>query len=493
MHCLLFDLDSAVFYGFFTGVKTDINKNSYIRDLGISLCEAVMRIIIVGCGKVGSSIAYELNSEGHEIVVVDTKQDAVQNLSDSLDVMGIEGNGAIYETLVEAGAETADLLIAATALDEINIYACLMAKAAGVKHTIARVRNPEYANDLFRVKDQLGLSMAINPELTAAIEISRLLRFSGALEIDSFSKGIVEIIKVSIPEDSSISNRKLSEIDILKGKVRICSVERGSEVYIPNGDFKLMSGDKISVVSKPETAAKFFKRINVAIGKSRDVILLGGGKISYYLAKTLIKSGANVKIIEKNDTRCRELADALPDAVIIQGDCMDQKLLLSEGIEHANGVAALMDYDEENILISMYLKSMTKAKIITKINNASFDAILSNQHFDCIIHPKSLTGEYIARYIRAMQNSAGSNVETLYRLSDDRVEALEFRVRNGSKVAGIPIKNLNLKDNLQIICINRRGKIILPQGSDVIMPDDMVVVITMHKGLSTLEDILSRH
>ncbi len=452
-----------------------------------------MKIVIVGCGKVGSSIATELNSEGHDIVVVDIDQNSVKNLSDSLDIMGIEGNGATYDVLIDAGAESADLVIAATARDEINLYTCLMAKAAGAKHTIARVRNPEYTNDLYRVKDQLGLSMAINPELTAAVEISRLLRFAGALEIDAFSRGIVELIKVAIPQDSLINNKKISEIDILKGKVRICSVERDGEVYIPNGDFVIQGGDRISIVSKPEIAARFFRKINVSIGRSRDVILLGGGKVSYYLAKTLIKSGTNVKIIERNAQRCNELAEILPDAVIIQGDCMDQNLLLSEGIEHADGVAALMDYDEENILISLYINSVSKAKIITKVNNTSFDNILDRLNIDCVIHPKNLTGEYIARYIRAMQNTVGSNVETLYRLNEDMVEALEFRVRKSSKITGIQIKDMSLKDNLQIICINRRGKIIIPQGSDVIMPDDLVVVITKHKGLSDLDDILSRH
>lgn len=452
-----------------------------------------MKIVIVGCGKVGSSIATELNSEGHDIVVVDIDQNSVKNLSDSLDIMGIEGNGATYDVLIDAGAESADLVIAATARDEINLYTCLMAKAAGAKHTIARVRNPEYTNDLYRVKDQLGLSMAINPELTAAVEISRLLRFAGALEIDAFSRGIVELIKVAIPQDSLINNKKISEIDILKGKVRICSVERDGEVYIPNGDFVIQGGDRISIVSKPEIAARFFRKINVSIGRSRDVILLGGGKVSYYLAKTLIKSGTNVKIIERNAQRCNELAEILPDAVIIQGDCMDQNLLLSEGIEHADGVAALMDYDEENILISLYINSVSKAKIITKVNNTSFDNILDRLNIDCVIHPKNLTGEYIARYIRAMQNTVGSNVETLYRLNEDMVEALEFRVRKSSKITGIQIKDMSLKDNLQIICINRRGKIIIPQGSDVIIPDDLVVVITKHKGLSDLDDILSRH
>lgn len=452
-----------------------------------------MRIIIVGCGKVGTSIATELNAEGHSITVIDTNREAVENLSNSLDVMGIEGNGSSFDVLREAGADRTDLVIAAAARDEINLYTCLMAKAAGVKHTIARVRNPEYTIDLPKVKDQLGLSMAINPELTAANEISRLLRLSGAIEIDSFAKGTVELIKVSLPFDSPIVSKKISDIDLLKGKVRIGSVERGDDVFIPNGDFTLLAGDRISFVAKSDVATKFFKRINVAIGKSKDVILLGGGKISYYLAKNLIDSGSNVKIIEKNPTRCNELSDMLPEAVIIQGDCMDQDLLMSEGIEHANGVVALMDYDEENILISLYIKKVSKAKVITKVNNISFDNILNDLKIENIIHTKSLTGEYIARYIRAMQNSLGSNVETLYRLNDDKVEALEFRVKGKSKVTDTPLYDLNLKDNLQIMCINRRGKIILPQGSDKILIDDSVVIITKHKGLSDLEDILSKH
>ncbi|WP_417151834.1 NAD-binding protein, partial [Ruminococcus sp.] len=251
-----------------------------------------------------------------------------------------------------------------------------------------------------------------------------------------------------------------------------------------------LGGDRISVASKADVAAKFFKRISVSIGKSRDVILLGGGKISFYLAKNLIASGASVKIIEKNSDRCWELTNILPEAVVIQGDCMDQDLLLSEGVEHADGVAALMDYDEENILISLYIQSVSKAKIITKVNNTSFDSILHNLKIKTIIHPKNLTGEYIASYIRAMQNSLGSNVETLYKLNDDAVEALEFRVRSTSRVTGIPLQELNLKDNLQVISINRHGKIILPQGSDKIMCDDTVVVITKHKGLSDLDDIL---
>ena len=451
-----------------------------------------MKIVIVGCGKVGTSIARELNASDHEISVVDNNRAAVNRLSESLDVLGIEGNGATYEVLAEAGAETADLVIAATARDEVNLYTCLMARAAGVPHTIARVRSPEYTDNLYRVKDQLRLSMSINPELTEAIEISRLLRFSGALEIDSFAKGAVELIKVLIPAESPINGKRISQIDTLKGRIRVCTVQRGSEVYIANGDTVIQAGDKVSVVAKPEIASRFFKKTNINIGKSKDVFLLGGGKVSFYLAQRLIKSGANVKIIERNAQRCEELAEALHDAMIIHGDCMDQELLLSEGIDRADGVAALMDYDEENILISLYIKEVSKAKIITKINNESFDNIIGNLGLECVINPKTLTGEYIARYIRAMQNSLGSNVETLYRLHEDRVEALEFRAKESSKVLNTPLADLNLKQDLQIICISRGGKIILPQGGDSIKACDSVVVITKHKGLSDLNDILQR-
>lgn len=262
-----------------------------------------MRIIIVGCGKVGSSIASELNLEGHEISVVDINHGAVDKLANSLDVLGIEGNGATYDVLIEAGAEYADLLIAATARDEINLYSCLMAKAAGVTHTIARVRNPEYTNDLYRIKEHLGLSMAINPEQTAANEISRLLRFSGALEIDSFSKGVVELIKVTVPQNSSIVGTALSRVDNLRGKVRICTVERGDEMFIPNGDFVINGGDRISVVAKPEIAAKFFKRISIAIGRSKDVILLGGARFRSTLQRRLL-----------NPVRMSKLSRKIPNA-----------------------------------------------------------------------------------------------------------------------------------------------------------------------------------
>lgn len=450
-----------------------------------------MNIIIVGCGKVGSTIAKQLDAEGHDIVIIDKNARVVQQLADSLDVMGVEGNGATYGTLEEAGVKTADLLIAVTAADELNLYCCFLAKCAGTQHTIARVRNPEYTVDLPLVKEELRLSMAINPELTSANEMTRLLKFPGAIEIDTFAKGIAELIKIHIKEGSPLAGKKVADTSgFLKGRVRICSVERKDELYIPNGEFLLQCGDKISFIAQKGEAAKMLKKFGVISGKSRNVLILGGSIIGYYLAKGLLQSGVNVKIIERNPKRCEELSASLPSAVIINGDAMDQELLLSEGIEHADGVAALMDFDEENIIVSLYAKSVSKAKIITKINTIEFHSIIDNLQLDSVIHPKHITGEYIVRYVRAMQNTVGSNIETLYKLMDDKAEALEFRVRENSRVTGIPLKDLNLKDNLQIACINRKGKIILPDGFDEIRLHDTVIVITKQKGLNDLKDIL---
>lgn len=451
-----------------------------------------MKIIIVGCGKIGSTIARELNDEGHQIVVIDSNPQAVENLTNSIDLMGIEGNGASFEILQEAEIESADLIIAVTGADELNIYCCLLARSAGVKHTIARVRNPEYTKDLPRIKDTLGLSLSINPELICAREMDRLLKFPGAIEIDTFAKGVVELIKISVPEDSFLSNIEVkSTANFFKGKVRICTVERGGETFIPNGDFLIQPNDKISLLASSSDANKILKKLGLLSSRSRSVVILGGSKTAFYLADFLIKAGVNVKIIEKNKERCEVLAESLHDAVIINGNCMDMSLIASEGVENANGIVALMNNDEENILISLYLRKISNAKIITKINNESFGSIVDNLKLDSIINPKHLAGEQIAKYVRSMQNSLGSSVETLYNISENNdVEALEFRVKEESKVTGVPLKDLRLKDNLQIACINRNGKIIRPSGMDTIELHDTVIVVTKHTGLSQLKDIL---
>lgn len=451
-----------------------------------------MKIIIVGCGKIGSTIARELNDEGHHIVVIDKNPQAVENLTGSIDIMGITGNGTSFEILQEAEIENADLIIAVTGADELNIYCCLLARSAGVRHTIARVRNPEYTKDLPRIKDILGLSLSINPELICAREMDRLLKFPGAIEIDTFAKGVVELIKISVPENSFLSNVQVkSTAHFFKGKVRICTVERNGETFIPNGDFVIHSDDKISLLASSSDATKILKKLGLLSSRSRSVVILGGSKTAFYLADYLIRAGVKVKIIEKNKERCEVLAERLHDAVIINGNCMDLDLMTAEGVENASGIVALMNNDEENILISLYLRKISDAKIITKINNESFGSIVDSLKLDSIINPKHLAGEQIAKYVRSMQNSLGSSVETLYHISENNdVEALEFRVKEDSWVTGIPLKDLKLKDNLQVACINRNGRIIRPSGLDTIELHDTVIVVTKHTGLSKLEDIL---
>ena len=450
-----------------------------------------MKIIVVGCGRVGRTIADQLNREGHSITVIDTDPNALQSVAGTQNVMGVVGNGATFEIQNDAGIKDSDLMIAVTASDELNLYACLIAKTAGAPRTIARVRNPQYTTDVPRLKDELGLSLAINPEQTCARELNRLIKFPGAVEIDSFAKGVVDLIKVKINEKSALANKKVVDCaSLFKSGLRICTVERGNEGFIPNGDFEIKPGDVISIISESKTAAKLFKNLGVINGKSRNVMILGGSKIAYYLAKSLSHSGIKVKIIETDNKRCEHLSDILDDVVIIHGNGMNQELLLSEGIEHADAIVALMDTDEENIIVSLFAKDVNPdAKIITEIDNISF-SIIDSLPLDSVIHPKHLTGQYIIRYVRAMQNSFGSNIETLYSICNGQAEALEFKAREDNMAIGVPLSMLNLKSDLQIACINRNGRIIIPSGKDTIELGDTVIVVTKHKGLFDLKDIL---
>lgn len=451
-----------------------------------------MKIIIVGCGRVGNAITQQLSTEGHNITVIDTRSEALEKVSDINNVMAINGNGATYSTLMEAEASDCDLIIAVTATDELNLYTCLVAKTAGAPRTIARVRNPEYTTDIPKIKDELKLSMAINPEQACARELSRLLNFPGAMEIDSFARGFVDLVKIKITENSPIADQKVVDsAKMFKDGIRICLAERGRDCFIPNGDFVIKPGDLISFLGSSKATSRFLKRLGVLSERNRSIMILGGGRIAYYLAKNLSLTGARVKIIENNLNRCEVLSENLKDVTVIHGDGMDQDFLLSEGIEHADAIVAFMDSDEENILISLFAKDVNpKAKVITEINNLSFTKIVENLPLDTVVHPKHLTGEFIIRYVRGMQNSVGSNVETLYRLSGDKAEALEFRVRDENMATGVPLSMLNLKPDLNIACINRHGKIIIPNGTDTIELNDTVIVITKQKGLSDLKDIL---
>ena len=451
-----------------------------------------MNIIIVGCGRVGRSIAEQLSTEAHSITVIDPSDGAFEKLGDTENIMALQGNGAAYSVLKEAGVESCDLLIAVTAADELNLYTCLLAKNAGVKSTIARVRTPEYISDISLVKDDLKLSLAINPEFTCATEIARLVKFSGAVNLSSFAGGKIDIIKIRLDEKSPLNDKRVADCSsMFKGGVRLSFIERDGEFHIPNGGFVLRAGDMVSFAAPSAAAAKLLRSLGHIPKRARYVMILGGSKIAFYLAKILREAGVSVKIIEKETNRCEHLSEYLPGVMIINGDAMDEDMLMAEGISSADGVVCLMDTDEENLLASLYAKQVNpKAKIVTELGNLKFSSVVDTLPLDSIIRPKQLTGEYIVRYVRGMQNTVGNNVETMYKIGGGRAEALEFRVREKSAVTSTPLSKLNLKDNLQIVCIIRGGEIIIPGGSDTIEEGDGVIIVTKHLGLSDLKDIL---
>ncbi len=450
-----------------------------------------MNIVIIGAGKIGATLAEQLVNEKHEITVVDNDAGALESVS-TLDVMTVEGNGLTRETLLEAGVNAADLAIAVMSTDEQNLMACLLAKKLGVGNTIARVRNPEYMTGVRMLQDELGLSMSLNPELASATEIARILRAPSAIKIDTFSRGRVELCKIRVQESSPLNGIRLLELGKLQAGVLVCVVERGDEVFIPSGSFCLQAGDRISVVARPRTAARFFHKIGIQTEPVKRVMLIGGGRISVYLARQMLDFGAQVKIIEENAELCEVLAERLPEATIIHGDGTNGKLLAEEGIARMDAVATLTGMDEENILMSLYARSVSNAKIITKINRTTFSDVTRTMDLGSVFHPRDIAAEYIVRYVRAMENSLGSNVETLYKLVGDKAEALEFRVREHSAVCGKPLMELETRPNLLIGAINRNGKIITPGGRDTIEPGDTVIVVTGATGLNDLDDILDK-
>ena len=450
-----------------------------------------MQIIIVGCGKIGTTIAEQLSAEGHDITIVDTNEAVVQSLAARLDIMGVTGNGATHTVLIEAGVEEADLLIAVTESDELNLLCCMVGKKAGADNTIARVRNPEYSQDINFMKTDLGLAMIINPEYAASTEMARLLRIPSAIEIDTFGKGRVELLEYKIPENNILSGKTLMDVSRnIKSDVLICAVERKEEVVIPNGGYELNAGDIISIVASTGNARDFFRKVGCNNNGVRDTIIVGGGTIAYYLAKQLIPLGIKVKIIEKEYARCEELSAMLPEAVIIHGDATDKDVLLEEGIEKCTSFVSLTGIDEENAFLSLYAKSVSNAKIVTKINRISFDDIIEKFDLGSMIYPKHITAEYIVRYVRALQNSYGSNVESLYKIIHGKAEALEFFVRDESHITDVTLEELPIKKGVLVACIIRHGKVIIPNGKSTLRKNDSVIIVTTITGMQNLEDIL---
>ena len=451
-----------------------------------------MKIIIVGCGNVGMALVTRLSAEGHDITVIDENPAVVTSAVNNNDAMGIVGNGASFETLKDAGIKDAHLMIAVTPSDERNLLCCLIARKAGGCHTIARVRNPVYRKEISYIKEELGLSMVINPEETAANDTARLLKFPSAGRIEPFAGGRAELVSITVSKGSKLCDKSLAEIQAeFRSSVLIAVVCRGDETHIPNGSFVLREGDEISIIGASREIASLFRKLNLPTTKVRSTLIVGGGDTAYYLAKQLISFGVELKIFEKNNERCKELTDLLPEALIINADGTDKDMLLEEGLTGTESFVALTNLDEENIMLSLYVKSVApKAKVITKVHRVNYSEIIGGLGLDSVIYPRSITADRIVKFVRGMAGSMGSSVERLYKISDGKAEAMEFLVRDGAKICGIPLQQLKLREGVLIALLSRKGEIISPNGRSVIQPGDSVVVVTGDIACKDIGDIL---
>lgn len=451
-----------------------------------------LKIIIVGCGKVGITLIEQLCKEGHDITIIDKNPSKIQTLTNLYDVMGIVGNGASYSVQMDAGIEDSDLIIAVTDSDELNLLCCTVARRVGDCAAIARVRTPDYSKEVGYLREKLGLAMIINPELEAAKEAARILYLPTALEVNSFAHGQAEMIKFRIPEGNLLDGMAISRLgSSFTNKILICAIERDGEVHIPSGDFIVRNGDVISFVASRKTAKGFLVEIGFKTNQVKNTLIIGGGKAAYYLAHQLLNTGISVKIIESDKARCEELSVLLPKAIIINGDGTDEELLKEEGIGYVESFVPLTGIDEENIMLTLYARQVSKAKIITKINRINFKEVISKLDLGSLIYPRYITSEAIIAYVRAKKDSMDSNIETLYHMFDYRAEAIEFRVNEESEVTGISLADLSLKKNLLISFINRNGSIIIPSGQDCIKVGDTVMIVTTHTGFNDIQDILA--
>lgn len=451
-----------------------------------------MKIVVVGDGKVGFSIARSLDQEGHDITIIDNKPHVLSNTLNLLDVVGVHGNGANVDVQLEAGVDQADLLIAATSTDEMNITCCLLAKKIGAKRTIARIRNPEYLKSMNYIKEELGLSMHINPELAAAREITTSLAFSNALKVNKLAKSRVIMTEIKIFPNSPLVNRTLSQIyQTYRIKVLVVTIIRGEEVLIPNGNTIIMANDKIIVTASTRDLEKFFQYIGISNRKLTDIMIVGGGKIAYYLMRNLLDVGCNVKLIEKNKDRCLELLEEFEDAVIIQGDGSDHELLMSEGLDQHDAFIALTGNDEENVIMSMFASGQGVKKVIPKVNRMTLGFILEKLGLESTITPKNIVADEIIQYVRAIQNTYGSNVESMIHLVDERVEVLEFRAKKSCQFLDKPLHKIRLKDGIIIGYITHQGTSELANGNSVVRLGDTVLIITHLNGLRELNDVLA--
>ena len=451
-----------------------------------------MKIIIVGCGKVGKNIAEELVKEKHDIVLIDNNGTLVEEVSNSIDVLGVVGDGASLNTLKDAGIDDADLLLAVTSSDEKNMLCCLFAKKVNKNcKTIARVRNPIYNEEINYIRDELGLTMTINPEMICAREVSKLIRLPSALKVDTFAKGRVELISIDVKDNKHLVGKSIKEINSnFKDQILFVGIERKDEAIIPHGDTVINENDKLSICATPLVTSEFLNDIGFYQSPIKSCMIVGGSTMAYYLATILIKHKISVTIIEKDANRCEELAELLPKATIVHGFASDGNLLIEEGLKDVDCFLSLASIDEENVLLSMYAKTISNAKVITKVNHISYDSVLHNLDIGALVSPKNITAANIVAYVRGVSNAGANDVETMHRILNNKAESLSFRIKEHSPSVGVPFDKLKIKDNLLIGSIIRGNDIIIPTGKTTMEIGDIVLVVTTNAGLTSIEDII---
>lgn len=450
-----------------------------------------MKIVIVGLGTIGKTVLRSLSNMGHTIVIIDENKDKVENMIEKYDVTGVVGNGACMDILMEAGTQDADLAIFLTNSDELNVFACLTAKKAGVKNTIARVRNPDYRQQIRDMKDELGISMIVNPEKETAEEIFNLINLPSISQMEHFAKGKALLAEIVVDEGCSLIGETLISLGKqLKTKVLVCAVQRGDDVIIPSGTFMFEEGDRVHFTSDANSLRDFLAEAKLEKLPFKNIMIIGGDKTGYYLAEELSKKKFNIKLLESNLERAEELAEMLPKVTVINANGTQHDLLIEEGIEVMDAFVALTNIDEENMIVSMFANKMDVTKTITQIKNDELYDMLGELGIENTVSPKRIVADRIISYIRALTNKRGSNVLTLYRLVNDRVEALEFLAKKEEKFFNKPLKTIKTKENCLIACIIRENEVIIPDGNSHIQLGDNVIVVTTHKNFDDLNDIL---
>ena len=450
-----------------------------------------MKIVIIGLGTIGRTILKNLAAEGgHTITIIDEDKDKIENLIEKYDVLGVVGNGACVDIQREAKMRNADLAIAMTNSDELNVFACLVAKKAGVKNTIARVRNPAYRKQIIDMKDELGISVIVNPERETASEIFNLINLPSIAQVEHFANGKVLLVEIVAEAGCSMIGETLISLgQKLTTKILICAVQRGDQVIIPTGNFMICEGDRIHFTSDAKSLRDFLAEINLVQSRLRNIMIVGGGQIGYYLADELSKKKYRVKLVENDKQRADELADELPRVTVIHGNGTRHDLLLEEGIEAMDAFVALTDIDEENMVVSMFANKMKLKKTITQIKSDDLYGMLGELGINNNVSPKNIVADSVISYIRALANKRGSNVLTLYRLVNNQVEALEFLAKKQERFYDKPLRELKLKENCLVACIIRQAEVIIPNGNSCIQRGDNVIVVTTHKNFDDLADI----